>query len=1677
MSATQRVTGLSSGFDTQSIVDQLMKLEKIPYDKLDVKKQTQQLKLQAYQAVNSMFLKFKTSVNTLSSQKLWKAKSASTTNDKVLTATANEYAVNGSYSFKVAQLATAAQFMTKGFASSKTAFVKQQSSELAYKIGSISLNSAKSRVDTSAKLDVLNGGKGVYRGSVRVTDASGSTSIIDLSSCDTMDDAVRTLNGSTNAQINASIKDGRLYIEDASGGGGAVKIQNVGTGTTATDLGIAGIGGENGGKALWGRNVYTMGNDTALSTLQDGLGIEEGVFYLRVAHNADSVTVAVNVDDCATVGDITKRVNTEIEAYSQDPAVAGRHLLNGLKFGISDDKTSFSLTGTTAGYTYQFYDKQDANAIASQAPATQLGLTGSYSVSANDEVVNFSRALGGADSPMIKNLSGVNGGGLGSANTSNNNLVSVPFDQDTKVSALNGGKGINVAQAFQIMFSEGGEDVSNSSSLVRIFDDILNPAKLNTIANDPDATVGELVDFMNQSLAQYAADPGNNAAGLTGMYIDVDKYNGNLYIAGAQTGYQVEIAGTLAYDLGLTRYAGAGTAIKNDWNSGAQTAIESFYGLDGSSVDLLGNNKTIQLAAVAASGSNPAKPATTLFDLAALHGLDISDPGNLPTAADVLTALTGAFGDGKMTMSMTGQFVKDFDGSGNPLYTAPGTTISATVDVNDLTFDSTTTVADFMDQLNQKITDAFHDASAAVNGGTPFDVSAPQLRVSTYANGLQWSNVDFSKSFSASGDLADAFGVDKSIALAAADKTHPPDALVKNLNPMEVGYVAAKDFTSSNANQIELHMLNNGSSLTFAGAGTDTIDFDLGVGKTFSITMDELRSALNALPTPHSGLNATLDDYVGVLNSLVSTKLFGSGASFQFQVGANKLEIANLTGADHLIISGAGADAVKTGISAVNEATPPASAFGLATLKAGEITTQAIKGLGNVRIQLGTGTAIDLETDGLSGDSTLQQLIDKLNSELAKHVGTDPEFANVSFKINDAGTGIAITNDSGKAFKVIDTKDAQSLASDLGLIDKAGNGVKVDSYSHHNAGSLGRKYLGRATSLAGIMGGPNVPIGVMTVTNASGVSQNIDLSEAKTVGDVIDAINGLSSGGFGVMAALNERGDGITIFEAYPNGAVPNPPPTGNISIADHDDGTLAKKLGIAGTGNRVNNFFTGASVIEGSMKSTIDVMSSDTLESLMYRISELGYKTAIVNDGSSSNPYRLTLSSTTTGEASDFVIESDLEMFGFHQTSRGKDSKVLYGDPNSGASPTMLSSSTNSNANAILGLTLDLKSVSDTFTTITVDTNKEKVVEEIKNLVQTYNDTNDLVSYLDAYDPETNEPGILFGDTSIRKLMEEINEMFYQIYNPDQKSVGSVNDKGVQNTWTWMDLGVSLSAKQTNTGTSGESGNWYSSMDLDLDSLNEMVAKNWDTLYLMLAGQRNASNSTLDKSVRASASFNGKVADGFSADNAINGDTSKSSWGVNNGVMADGTIAQGENEYTIYFQKPTTMSRMSIYHQDSSTALKNFSVEYLDTNTGKWETLRDISNNSVDANHLGLAMPTTVSAVRIKASSTNATDGKFRLLDVQVFEDTGLAGQLNQLTTRLGDTQEGFLAERDKDVSSNIADLDEQMARLQERMDMKEQSLWRRFTAMESALGQLQNQSSYFSSMMDSLGSGSKKK
>ena len=150
------------------------------------------------------------------------------------------------------------------------------------------------RVNTaaSAALGTLNNGAGVDRGSIRITDRSGASADIDLSSTSTLAGVIATINRDNTIGVTASMNtagDG-IMLTDDSGGFGTLTVAEV-DGTTAADFGILGNGAGNvlSGTAITTAN-WISASDAGLRLNTDGtLSFDQAALSRALSENPDAV--------------------------------------------------------------------------------------------------------------------------------------------------------------------------------------------------------------------------------------------------------------------------------------------------------------------------------------------------------------------------------------------------------------------------------------------------------------------------------------------------------------------------------------------------------------------------------------------------------------------------------------------------------------------------------------------------------------------------------------------------------------------------------------------------------------------------------------------------------------------------------------------------------------------------------------------------------------------------------------------------------------------------------------------------------------------------------------------------------------------------------------------------------------------------------------------------------------------------------------------------------------------------------------------------------------------------------------------------------------------------------------------------------------------------------------------
>ena len=380
MAAITSSVGLISGINTGAIITALINADSIPVSLLQTRITSDGTLNTAYQGIASQLSTLQTTAQSLEQVSTFQAATATSSDPNSLTATVANGAALGTYSLQVARLVSTQQLISTGFT---------DPSQAAVGAGTITIDSGEANLATQTPLSELNGGAGVGRGQFRISDRSGSSAVIDTSSAVSLDDVVNSINNSTDISVRASIKNNQLVLTDTSGKTtGDLIVQDLGNGTSATDLGIA---KSVASSTLTGNSINYLSTNTQLAQLNDGrgvtLGTGNGDFTITTANGS---AVTVNLATAKTVGDVISAINT---------AGGGK-----VTASIPTGSTGISLVDNTNGNgTLAVADINGSKA------AEGLGLTASGA----SGTITGNKVLADLDTTLISSLNGGSGLSLG----------------------------------------------------------------------------------------------------------------------------------------------------------------------------------------------------------------------------------------------------------------------------------------------------------------------------------------------------------------------------------------------------------------------------------------------------------------------------------------------------------------------------------------------------------------------------------------------------------------------------------------------------------------------------------------------------------------------------------------------------------------------------------------------------------------------------------------------------------------------------------------------------------------------------------------------------------------------------------------------------------------------------------------------------------------------------------------------------------------------------------------------------------------------------------------------------------------------------------------------------------------------------------------------------------------
>ena len=302
--------------------------------------------------------------------------------------------------------------------------------------------------------------------------------------------------------------------------------------------------------------------------------------------------------------------------------------------------------------------------------------------------------------------------------------------------------------------------------------------------------------------------------------------------------------------------------------------------------------------------------------------------------------------------------------------------------------------------------------------------------------------------------------------------------------------------------------------------------------------------------------------------------------------------------------------------------------------------------------------------------------------------------------------------------------------------------------------------------------------GGVRVTDSAGVGFTADVSDAATVGEVLDLFNAAAAdAGAGVRAELNDTGDGFRLTDTAAG--------SGELSVADSAAAAALRLGGTAPAGGSVSA--RDATVIQ--------VEEGDTLADLAEKLNAegTGVTAQIADDGTTLASSRLILTSTDAGAAGRFRLDDrglapatagGAAGLGATASVRGEDALLAVGAD--AAKGFLLADSDGTFDGLPGGLGVTLKKAAGEPVTVTVGRDDSGVTGALKSFVASYNNLVGLAGELTGFDAETNERGVLQGNATVGRILRRVRGLLTRRFGPD-----GGGDGGAAGPRTLFDLGM----------------------------------------------------------------------------------------------------------------------------------------------------------------------------------------------------------------------------------------------------------------------------------------------
>ena len=516
-------------------------------------------------------------------------------------------------------------------------------------------------------------------------------------------------------------------------------------------------------------------------------------------------------------------------------------------------------------------------------------------------------------------------------------------------------------------------------------------------------------------------------------------------------------------------------------------------------------------------------------------------------------------------------------------------------------------------------------------------------------------------------------------------------------------------------------------------------------------------------------------------------------------------------------------------------------------------------------------------------------------------------------------------------------------------------------------------------------------------------------------------------------------------------------------------------------------------SIAVGDAGPTIIDVDTFTLAELRDAINaaNAGVSAAIINDGSDTAPYRLILTSKTSGLDGEMTVTPSLAGGTpptFADLQAAQDAQITLG---SGAGAITVTSGSNTITEAIQGVTLNLLDA-DPATTVSVTVSRDTAAlqNRVLDLVGTYNAVVDFFADQFYYDPEAEQTGALFANFQLQTIQQNLSAALTNSVVGLDAEFRSLSDLGIR----------TLSTGKLSVDSTALAAAIVDHLP-DVIALFAAVGKTTDSAvsYLASTGDTQPSGAVgwavditqVARQARVTAGVAQTVALASAETLTLNGVNVSLTAGMTQtqvidaindlknqtGVTASATDANGEGAGT--YLTLTRMPYGSAYHLGGVSTLSNQGGN--DTSGLGAVTVTDqtpAGESGTGTGAVGLDVEGTIGGEEATGAGRRLIAESGGPKGLQLLITAGSPGSYGTVLFTVGageaafrvsvsatDTSDGTVALAQDYITDSLSDIDEEIARLETVVAQEQERLRAAFIRMEQALGRFQAQSQFLAS------------